>query len=99
MNDLRPTEASLNRHENQKPFEENRNRYKLATYILIGYMLLILFAFASPFFVYKYIGLGGKADFSDKIVQILNAYMGALTGLTGLVGFIVGYYYKGKDDK
>lgn len=102
MNDEKPENSTARKEAEQQagqpPIVREQSRYKLAKYIVLGYMLLIVFAFMVPFIVYKFIGFTQGADPADKIVQILNAYVGALTGLTGLVGFIIGYYFKERSE-
>ena len=89
-----PSKRELEQQAGTAPVDPEHSRYRLAKYIIFGYMLLIIFSFSMPFVVYKIIGFPQNVDPADKIVQVLNAYVGALTGLTGLVGFIIGYYFK-----
>ncbi len=103
MNENRQAEATADKQKNPTPLDENKSRYDLARLVIICYMLLVVLAFFSPAIIYYFIGFkpvsGKESEYLDKIVQILNSYIGALTGMTGLVGFIVGYYFKGTNEK
>lgn len=88
----------LSEAANQNPeAKKEESRYSLAKMIVQGYMVFIGLAFLSPFATYLFIGIKVDNDIAPKIMQILNSYMGALSGFTGLVGFVIGYYFKGTE--
>ncbi len=72
------------------------SRHRIALWFIFGYLALLTVTFAAPTIVFLLARPADPmtvADFKD----LLQAYSGALTGLTGILGFVVGYYFKGEE--
>ena len=72
------------------------SRHRIALWFIFGYLSLLTITFAVPTLVFLLARPAAPltvVDFKD----LLQAYSGALTGLTGILGFVVGYYFKGEE--
>jgi hypothetical protein len=72
------------------------SRHSIALWFIFGYLILLTVTFAVPTIVFLLARPATPVtvvDFKD----LLQAYSGALTGLTGILGFVVGYYFKSEE--
>ncbi len=72
------------------------SRHRIALWFIFGYLALLTVTFVVPtivFLVARPATPVTVVDFKD----LLQAYSGALTGLTGILGFVVGYYFKAEE--
>jgi len=70
------------------------SRHHLASQFTLGYLILLGVTFIVPTIV-----LLAKIAAPMTVADLLQAYSGALTGLTGILGFVVGYYFKGEEQR
>jgi len=73
------------------------SRHRIALWFIWGYLLLLTFAFAAPTIIYFMSKPSGTLTIED-LKDLLQAFSGALAGLTGILGFVVGYYFKGEEN-
>lgn len=71
------------------PWVKEKTRRSLAWAVLIGYLCLLAINVGGPLVLFA----TSSVDASDAKDLIL-AISGALSGLVGVLGFIVGYYFK-----
>ncbi len=75
----------------------DRTRFYLALSIVIGYFILIFIICFSPLIIKNTIGLNKDKDTADNVINIINSYTSITTGVTSIVGFVLGYYFKEKE--
>ena len=78
--------------------QKERARSRFAHWFIIGYLFLLLSTFIGPTWIY----LKAKSadplkiqDLKDMLQAYSSAFAGA--GLTSLLGFVVGYYFKNEE--
>ncbi|HPC93258.1 MAG TPA: hypothetical protein PLJ74_13550 [Myxococcota bacterium] len=72
------------------------SRHRIAIWFIWGYLILLTLAFAAPTVLYVVSKPANSLTVAD-LKDLLQAFSGALTGLTGILGFVVGYYFKGEE--
>jgi len=69
-------------------------RHKVASRILWGYLILLGTVIATPIAL-----LLIKGTTVDNASKITIALSGALSGLVGVLGYVIGFYFKGEEQK
>jgi len=76
--------------DNNQKFETSKT--KIAHIFIIGYGILLIFIFIVPLIIYLY---NDNIDLTS-FKEIVTLYNGLLASLTGMLGFVVGYYFNSK---
>lgn len=80
-------------HELQFQNEET-TRQRVTRWLVVGYLFVVVLSFAPLF---TYLVLNGE-DLAVSDVTTLSAVTaGAISSLTGLLGFVLGYYFKASE--
>jgi len=78
----------------RKNIRKELSRHHIASQFTWGYLILLGITFTVPTIV-----LFTKIATPMTVKDLLQAYSGALGGLTGILGFVVGYYFKGEEQR
>lgn len=82
----------------RSPEEINADARRTIAYILIvSYVVLVIANVAVPVLLYLTSRPAGPFTMDD-VRDLTSAITGILTGLVGILGFVVGYYFKALDD-
>jgi hypothetical protein len=82
----------------QRAVERDNDRRNLALIFTWMYLALLTFAFLLPIILYWINHSNDSHPLTVvEIKDILQAYSGSLGGLTGILGFVVGHYFKSED--
>lgn len=72
------------------------SRHRIAIWFIWGYLILLTLTFVTPTVLYLLSRPSGALSIVD-LKDLLQAFSGGLSGLTGILGFVVGYYFKGEE--
>jgi hypothetical protein len=78
------------KHQN---IRKDMSRHRIALWFIWGYLILLTITFVAPISIYFISRPSTSLTVSD-LKDLLQAFSGALAGLTGILGFVVGYYFK-----
>lgn len=70
-------------------------RHRIALWFIWAYLILLTVTLVVPTVLYLIPKPSGTSI--TELKDLLQAFSGALTGLTGILGFVVGYYFKGEE--
>jgi hypothetical protein len=77
------------RHEQQE-----RTRGDLARIVVLGYLFLLAFNITVPLLFYL-----RRSTTAGDVKELLLGISSVLAGLVGILGFIVGYYFKSEQQE
>jgi hypothetical protein len=92
---IKPVDASIalpGGSELDPPSHSAKTRRELAWAVVIGYLVLLAIVIAMPV-----VFLFAKNPPVDDVQKIIGALSGTLSGLAGILGFVVGYYFKAEE--
>lgn len=76
---------------------EEKSRERIAYAFVAGYLILLLFNVSIPVILY-WISKPKDTPLSiDEVKDLTLAISSAISGLVGVLGFIMGYYFKAKE--
>lgn len=86
---LRPDEV-----REPPPPDPSQTRHNVALIVLWGYLALLTVAVLTPLLLLTF-----RGTTVDDATRVLVALTGSLSGLVGILGYVIGYYFKGEDIK
>lgn len=83
--------------QNAKKREESRQI--IAYIVVISYVILLAINIALPIFLFMRFKSPEQTIEIDQIKELMLAISSVLSGLVGVLGFVVGYYFKSLEDE
>jgi hypothetical protein len=87
-----------------RPFHEVRTereddtRRQIARWLVAGYLFLLIVNVVTPFLLLVYVKLPGTASVpANDIAEVMRAGSTVTASLVGVLGFVVGYYFKASE--
>ena len=84
-------------HTKTQSVRKELSRHRIAQWFIWGYLILLAFTFAGPTVIFVVYRPSSTELTVDQLKDLLQAFSSALTGITGILGFVVGYYFKGEE--